>query len=247
MKHSSITRGVVITLAAWSLNTQAAVNADRTRVIMNGNEKTVSVTLTNENKTMPFLAQSWVDDNNGRRSSMLMVLPPLQRIDGGQKTQVRIMQVQGTGLDKLPADRETLFWFNVREIPPAPETTNVLQLALQSRLKLFYRPVAIKKGSNDTSEKKLTVEREGGKLVLKNPTPYHITLAWLGTTRRERLEGFSEGVMVSPLSTLPVKATLPAGSTRLWVGYVDDYGGLQMNQYTCNAQRCAMSLRETTP
>lgn len=53
--------------------------------------------------------------------------------------------------------------------------------------------------------------------------------------------------MVSPLSTLPVKATLPAGSTRLWVGYVDDYGGLQMNQYTCNAQRCAMSLRETTP
>ncbi|HAT1685452.1 TPA: fimbria/pilus periplasmic chaperone, partial [Klebsiella oxytoca] len=117
---------------------------------MNGNEKTISVTLSNEDKTRPFLAQSWVEDSRGKRTDMLMVLPPLQRIDAGQKSQVRIMQVKGAGLEKLPADRETLFWFNVREIPPKPERTNVLQLALQSRLKLFYRPVAIARSSNDT-------------------------------------------------------------------------------------------------
>lgn len=241
MKHSSINSGVVIALVvAWSLNAQAAINADRTRVIMNGNEKTVSITLTNENKTMPFLAQSWVDDSNGRRSNMLMVLPPLQRIDGGQKTQVRIMQIQGSGLDKLPKDRETLFWFNVREIPPKPETSNVLQLALQSRLKLFYRPVAIIKSSNDASEKKLVVEHEGEQLSLKNPTPYHITIAWLGTDRQHPLKGFSEGVMVPPFGNLTVKTALPVTSGSLWVGYVDDYGGLKMNRYICNALRCAL-------
>lgn len=202
MKQSSINGAIVFALAvAWSQCAQSAINPDRTRVIMNSNEKTVSVTLTNENRTMPFLAQSWVEDAQGKRSNMLMVLPPLQRIDGGQKSQVRIMQVQGSGLDHLPKDRETLFWFNVREIPPKPDTENVLQLALQSRLKLFYRPVSVAKSSNDMSEKKLVVEREGEQLSLKNPTPYHITIAWLGTDRQHRLAGFREGVMVPPLPT----------------------------------------------
>lgn len=241
MKQSRISGAVIFALAvAWCQAGQAAINTDRTRVIMNSNEKTVSVTLTNENKTMPFLAQSWVDDSKGKRTDMLMVLPPLQRIDGGQKSQVRIMQVQGSGLDLLPKDRETLFWFNVREIPPKPDTDNVLQLALQSRLKLFYRPVSIAKGSNDMSEKKLVVEREGGQLSLKNPTPYHITVAWLGTDRRHRLTGFSDGVMVPPFTDLPVKAVLPVGTAKLWVGYVDDYGGLQMNAYTCDSKFCAL-------
>lgn len=224
----------------WSQAGQAAINVDRTRIIMNSREKAVSVTLNNDSRDTPFLAQSWVDDSSGKRTNALMVLPPLQRIDGGQKAQVRIMQVRGGGLEKLPQDRETLFWFNVRGVPPKPDTTNVLQLALQSRLKLFYRPVAIIKGSNDTSERKLTVEREGGQLVLKNPTPYHITVAWLGTDRRQRLSGFSEGVMVPPFGSLPLKAVLPAGAGKLWVGYVDDYGGLQMNRYTCDSKRCAL-------
>lgn len=31
----------------------------------------------------------------------------------------------------------------MREIPPAPKQANVLQMAMQSRIKLFYRPSAI--------------------------------------------------------------------------------------------------------
>ncbi|ENH1949995.1 fimbria/pilus periplasmic chaperone [Salmonella enterica] len=241
MKKSRFTGAMVFVLAvAWSHTASAAINADRTRIIMNGQEKAVSVTLNNDSRDTPFLAQSWVDDGNGKRTNALMVLPPLQRIDGGQKAQVRIMQVQGGGLGALPQDRETLFWFNVRGVPPKPDTTNVLQLALQSRLKLFYRPAAIVRGSNDMPEKKLVVEREGTTLTLSNPTPYYITVAWLGTDRRQCLAGFSEGAMVPPLGSLPLKATLPAGTGHLWVGYIDDYGGLQMNRYTCDALRCVL-------
>ncbi|EBG1910242.1 fimbria/pilus periplasmic chaperone [Salmonella enterica] len=241
MKKNRFTGAMVFVLAvAWSHTASAAINADRTRIIMNGQEKAVSVTLNNDSRDTPFLAQSWVDDGNGKRTNALMVLPPLQRIDGGQKAQVRIMQVQGGGLGALPQDRETLFWFNVRGVPPKPDTTNVLQLALQSRLKLFYRPAAIVRGSNDMPEKKLVVEREGTTLTLSNPTPYYITVAWLGTDRRQRLAGFSEGVMVPPLGSLPLKASLPAGVGHLWVGYIDDYGGLQMNRYTCDTLRCVL-------
>ncbi|ELD4018737.1 fimbria/pilus periplasmic chaperone [Salmonella enterica] len=241
MKKSRLTGAMGFVLAvAWSHTASAAINVDRTRIIMNGQEKAVSVTLNNDSRDMPFLAQSWVDDDNGKRTNTLMVLPPLQRIDGGQKAQVRIMQVQGGGLRTLPQDRETLFWFNVRGVPPKPDTTNVLQLALQSRLKLFYRPAAIVRGSNDMPEKKLVVEHQGSRITLSNPTPYYITVAWVGTDRERRLGGFSEGVMVPPLGSLPLQAAFPTGTAHLWVGYIDDYGGLQMNRYTCDTLRCVL-------
>ena len=70
-----------------------------------------------------------------------MVLPPLQRINGGQKGIARVTKT--SGINALPQDRESLFYLNVREIPPKPDKPNVLQLAMQSRIKLFYRPAAI--------------------------------------------------------------------------------------------------------
>lgn len=235
-----LTCAAVCALAVtWSQSVCAIISADRTRIIMDSKEKSVSVMLSNEDKHLPFLAQSWVTDAGGTQTDTLMVLPPLQRIDAGQKSQVRITQVRSM-TDRLPKDRETLFWFNVRSIPPKPDATNVLQLTLQSQMKLFYRPAAIARGDSDQPERKLIAERSGGHLTLKNPTPYYITVVWLGTDRSHRLSGFSDGEMVAPFGSLPLKAVLPQGAEQLWVGYVDDYGGLQMNRYTCNTGSCAL-------
>ncbi|WP_306426758.1 MULTISPECIES: fimbria/pilus periplasmic chaperone [unclassified Providencia] len=230
-------------LTAWSQCSPAAVNVDRTRIIIDASQKTVAVTLNNDDKTTPFLAQSWVTDTNEMKTDILIALPPLQRIDAGQKSQVRITQLQGE-TEHLPQDRETLFWFNVRGVPPKSEDDNILQLAMQSQLKLFYRPKAIIKSNSDKSERNLTAVRNAGHLILKNPTPYYITVAWLGADRSHRLSGFSEGVMVPPLGSLPLKASLPAETKYLWIGYIDDYGGLQMNRYTCDALRCTINNAE---
>ncbi|WP_180821372.1 fimbria/pilus periplasmic chaperone, partial [Vibrio parahaemolyticus] len=43
----------------------------------------------------------------------------------------------------LPQDRESVYYFNLREIPPRSKEANVLQIALQTRIKLFYRPKAL--------------------------------------------------------------------------------------------------------
>ncbi|ELC2816100.1 fimbria/pilus periplasmic chaperone, partial [Salmonella enterica] len=120
-------------LLLWGQATHAAINVDRTRIIMDSKVKSLSVELSNESTTLPYLAQAWVEDAQGKRSNLIVALPPLQRIDAGQKSQVRIMQVRGGGTDHLPQDRETLFYFNVKEIPPRPEATgeNILQLAQQ--------------------------------------------------------------------------------------------------------------------
>ncbi|EGF4174838.1 fimbria/pilus periplasmic chaperone [Salmonella enterica] len=240
LKSRLLSRAVVLSLTVlWSYGSLAAINVDRTRIIMNGNEKTIAVTLDNDSTHNPFLAQSWVTDADGVKTNALMALPPLQRIDAGQKGQVRITQVRELTA-RLPQDRETLFWFNVRGIPPKADGDKVLQLTMQSRLKLFYRPDAIVRSFSDQPEKKLTAEREAGHLTLKNPTPYYITVVWLGPDRSHPLSGFSQSVMVSPFGSLPLKATLPAGTRNLWVGYIDDYGGLKMNGYTCDVQRCKL-------
>ncbi|WP_413541308.1 hypothetical protein [Salmonella enterica] len=42
---------------------------------MDAPQKTVAITLNNDDKTTPFLAQSWVTDADGVRTDALMALP----------------------------------------------------------------------------------------------------------------------------------------------------------------------------
>ncbi len=59
MKNSRRSRVILLALAAaWSQCSPAAVNVDRTRIIMDVPQKTVAITLNNDDKTTPFLAQS---------------------------------------------------------------------------------------------------------------------------------------------------------------------------------------------
>lgn len=236
--------GVVLTLVG-SCTSQAAINVDRTRIIMSSDAKAVSVGLSNDSRDEPFLAQSWTEDSQGKVTNVLMALPPLQRIDAGKKSRVRIMRVENAGSAPLPADRESLFYFNVREIPPAPKDNgkNILQLATQSQLKLFLRPDTLAAEGDASPEKLLLVQTAGGALTLKNPTPYYITLVWLGQSQKQKLSGFKEGTMVSPFSSLPVNAVLPAGTSQIMVGNVDDYGGLRMNRFSCTSGRCTYQER----
>lgn len=63
----------------------AAIALDRTRVIYNGAEKTISLNIKNENTELPYLAQGWIEDINGNKiESPLTVLPPVQRVEPGE-------------------------------------------------------------------------------------------------------------------------------------------------------------------
>ncbi|TDS83326.1 pili/flagellar assembly PapD-like chaperone, partial [Rahnella sp. BIGb0236] len=103
----------------------AAVNLDRTRIIYHAGDKSVSVMLENQSKTLPYLAQVWLENAQGEKiTSPLVALPPMQRIDAGEKSQIRILQLPETA--GLPKDRESLFYFNVREVPPKSDMANVM-------------------------------------------------------------------------------------------------------------------------
>ena len=106
---------LALLLSATSLSALASVTPDRTRLIFNESDKSISVTLRNNDPKLPYLAQSWIEDEKGNKiTSPLTVLPPVQRIDSMMNGQVKVQGMPD--INKLPADRESMFYFNVREI-----------------------------------------------------------------------------------------------------------------------------------
>jgi len=235
---------VVVMVAALSasclLPAEAALTVNRSRAIVNEGDKSVSMTVTNRNSREPYLAQTWIENEAEEKlTSPLMVLPPVQRIESGGKSSVRIQVLPE--VDKLPKDRESVFWFNLREIPPRSEKPNVLTLALQTRLKIFWRPAAIKvDAKTDTvpGMGTVTLVRNGNHYELNNPTPYHLTFVeGRSAVKGKGLEGF-EPVMVAPKSKAPLSIGVQAlGNTPVLV-FVNDYGSLRLLPFQCAGNTC---------
>lgn len=215
----------------------AAVALDRTRVIFDGGQKSMSVNVRNDNTKLPYLAQSWVEDANGQKiQSPLMALPPLQRLEPGAKSLIKIQLAPGAEA-KLPQDRESLFYFNLREIPPKSNKANVLQLALQTRVKMFYRPkVLVQKQANSQTpwQEQLTLTRQGDRYQVTNPTPYYVTLVAADKTDMKPL-------MLAPKSSadLGVRASSMGNQPR--VAYINDWGGRPVLTFSCSGTSCKVT------
>ncbi|EBV5086535.1 molecular chaperone [Salmonella enterica subsp. enterica serovar Minnesota] len=213
---------------------QAAVSLDRTRAIFPGGSKSISLNIANENKQVPYLAQAWLEDVRGKKitTGPLVVTPPVQRLEPGAKSMVRVM---APGAAVLPQDRESLFYFNLREIPPKSDKANVLQIALQTRIKLFYRPASIVKAPGAVWQDQLVLTTLPGGYRIDNPTPYYITVIGMGGGEKQTAGSKFDAVMVAPKSGVSV-------SSGHWstphLTYINDYGGRPTLRFECQAGRC---------
>ena len=234
---SSVVGGLLLSVLGLQ-QVQAAVSLDRTRAVLNGGEKSISLSISNENKTLPYLAQGWVEDEQGNKiTSPLTALPPLQRLEPGAKSQIKVQAMPAANL--LVQDRETLFYFNLREIPPKSEKPNTLQLALQTRIKLFYRPKALGATIGMVPwQEQLTLSKQGEKYQVNNPTPYYVTIVDAGSKPGPAGAVGFEPVMVAPQG----KEILNLGVSVLGLNpvltYVNDYGGRPQLQFTCSGTEC---------
>ena len=241
-------RGSLLTLSVVAA-AQAGVSLDRTRIVLTGNENSASVNLKNTSPDVPFLAQAWVENEKGQKiASPLVALPPLQRLDGDQKGVVRITKTAEVGL--LPQDRESLFYLNVREIPPAPKQANVLQMAMQSRIKLFYRPTPIVPEKPGTVwQDQLVFKKQGNQFIAENPTPYYITIIGLSNKLNgedsDKLTTFP-GLMVAPKSSLNIPVQT-SNVNHFYMMYVNDYGGHPELKFTCQQNSCTVAPKEQQP
>lgn len=150
-----------------------------TRIIFPGGERDQTVRTTNKGTT-PLLVQVWVDDGGKNNDINKMKVPftttpPVYRVDPGKGQSIRLIY---NGMN-LPQDRESVFWFNMLEIPPMKDgakETDHLELAFRTRIKIFYRP-SVFKSSSAQEVFNLNWESMGSEKGIKvnNPTPYHFS------------------------------------------------------------------------
>ncbi|WP_395489083.1 fimbria/pilus periplasmic chaperone [Cedecea davisae] len=217
----------------------AAISLDRTRVILDGEARSVTLTVTNKNKALPYLAQTWVEDEQGNKiQKPLLALPPLQRVEPGAKGQIKVQVA--SDMEQLPQDKESVFYFNVREIPPKSTKANSLQIALQTRVKLFYRPAAIHLDQNSKPWEQITLTRQGDKYVVHNPTPYFVTLTAVSPSATgNQVAGFIP-VMLSPKADVTLTGSAKAMGNSPVLTYINDYGGHPRLAFGCAGSVCSV-------
>lgn len=214
--------GIVLLLV--SFQTLASLVVQGTRVIFPSDKKMVSIQLINHSE-QHTLTQSWVDEGNiestpETTNAPFMVVPPINKIAANEGVQLRIHFLG----DNLPMDRESIYYLNVLDIAPKPKNTNgmnTLQFALQTRIKLFYRPISLLNSVQEMIHQvKLTYSNDH--ITIKNPTPYFLNISKI------YYEGYQEkpiakSIMVEPFSSLNVDINKHLMRNAVVI-YIDDTG-----------------------
>ncbi|EIO9955884.1 molecular chaperone [Salmonella enterica] len=214
---------LALVLGFLSVQAQAGIVIGGTRVIYDGDKKETAASVRNPEKSGVYLVQSLVDSGEQGGKTPFIVTPPLFRINPGEENMLRIVRTGGN----LPQDRESVFWLNVKSIPATDDSTprtNVLQVVVKSRLKLFYRPAGLE-GQPESAYHQLSVARSGNRLTVTNPTPYYVTLFTLRVDGQE----IKEADMVPPKGSASFTLPYARASSVTWQA-ISDYGGISQTE-----------------
>ncbi|WP_439868840.1 fimbrial biogenesis chaperone [Pseudomonas syringae] len=214
--------------AAYIPASQAALTVNATRIVFDGDKRSTSVVISNPSDR-PFAVQTWVNTEADDTVTVVPFAPspPLFRLNPDKEQQV---QINGLPHD-LPSDRESLFYFNVQEIPQASQSQgNVLNIALRTRIKLFYRPALLT--DNPIARLKdlqWSVRQIAGKaeLTAMNPTPFHVSFIRLEVSGDGRTEKLREVAMLGPFSSRQyvLNETKAGPGLQVVFSAINDYGG----------------------
>lgn len=130
--------GVLLSFSVW-----AVVNVDKTRIVFNQSDLSQSVNVVNSGGNETYL-QIWTDDGDLTLSpdasiTPVIVIPPVVKMYPGEMRSLRLVL---TSRQALPADKESLYWLNIYQIPALKKELNAAErkvvLPLRIRLKSLY-------------------------------------------------------------------------------------------------------------
>ncbi|MGY0195166.1 fimbrial biogenesis chaperone [Leptothrix sp. BB-4] len=243
MKTTRILKAILgLVLAAHSLSGQAAIQLGATRLIYNEASVSESISASNRSEERPSLLQIWMDDGDikatpEQASTPFHVSPPLANVGPSAKQVIRVSLVDR---QTLPQDRESVFWLNVLDIPASSQEldpSNLLRVAVRTRIKVFYRPKALARNDVASSVNELSWEITGKNkdaVVVRNKSPYHITISGLKIAYDKKEYQQSPGsLMVSPRDSATINLnqwtssalTAPATEPKVRGNLVNDLGG----------------------
>ncbi len=231
----------------------AGVSLSGTRLVFPGGEREATLVVSGGKSEVVF--QSWLDiDDNAELDVPFTVVPALAKVDADQSQILRILY-QGT---PLPADRESLFWLNVQEIPKIPSAmaegkTSGLSFTVRQRIKMFYRPRAIEAShpiaTTATLRMRLAPSRQ--QMAIENSGPNHVTLINFAApgNGKDTPTVLLGSVMVAPFTTQHVdldRAAEAAGAVEF--SSIDDLGHARKFRVLLRPDEVAQPKRlEDTP
>nr|WP_318382925.1 fimbrial chaperone [uncultured Enterobacter sp.] len=229
----------IISLMAFSAHADIVISG--TRIIYPQSAKDVTVKLENRGNK-PLLVQSWLDDGRDTTNPQelklpFIVTPPVSRVDPGKGQTVRVTWLG----QPLAQDRESLFWFNVLEVPPKTKGTdeqNVLQLAFRTRIKLFFRPDGLKSDpATAAGQLSWSSRQQQGQTVLiaQNSTPYYVSVAKVEATAGSKTTDV-EPHYVAPFSRqeMPVSPAITSAVSHVKFITINDFGGADSHDASVN-------------
>ncbi|HIE6455540.1 TPA: fimbrial biogenesis chaperone [Serratia marcescens] len=210
MRKKYLTMGCALLLALASMGAQAGIIASATRVIFREGDTEKNLMLLNTNG-YPIVAQTWVDNGDVNAAPELsrapfVTLPSVFALPPSALKGLRILFAGAA----LPTDRESVFWLNLYEIPPSQPTTPPLSsrvtLAMNTQMKIFYRPKALKGNAENAAEAvsfSLQKSLGGYQLRCDNRSAFYLSLGGLSVQvgKHEFLVQQESDMMAPPLAS----------------------------------------------
>jgi P pilus assembly chaperone PapD len=140
--------------------------------------------------------------------------------------------------EPLPTDRDSVFYFNMWEVPQKSNEESKLSFAVRTRIKVFFRPKALKGDLTDQLDKvtwKL-VKKDGNWVAEgSNPSAFHLSFFSLNLGSDGKFNTSTDGGMISPKSNASFvvgavdKITQPL--TTIKVDFINDFGGAVSKEF----------------
>lgn len=207
----------------------AVVNVEGTRVIFNSGESVSSVNLINSGE-MPALVQLWFDEGDvfaapENARTPVIAIPPVFRLQPGE---LRDIKLQLVSRDKLPRDREALYWLNIYQVPPntfSPGTAKRVILPLRLRMKVFIRPATVLRPDETDGQRLQFRFKDNSRkvIIISNPSPWYMTLSALSVGNEN-----TGGMMLAPGESKEVALRNKINSARVQYEIVNDHGSKWM-------------------
>lgn len=228
----------LICLAAMPM-ARADMIIETTRIVYREGMRDVTFKVTNKSEVNPAFVQMWLDNGDQNASpediaTPFTMSPPVARINAGRSQVVRLVF---TG-EKQAADKESVFWFNMLEVPPKSEEANKLTLAIRSRIKLFFRPKGLPADPMALAEQlEWTLKANGSEWEIEgyNPTPFHFSFFSFKFGSGDSALSFNDGGMLTPQSrtTYKLKDFHPSKlkDDAISLDLINDYGATSVKAY----------------
>lgn len=203
-----------------------------TRVIYPQGDREVTVQLKNDGE-LPSLIQAWIDDGDtnvpiSKIKVPFVLMPPVFRIEPNKGQTLRISYIG----KNLPENRESVYFLNILDIPPKNVSTaeNTLQMAIRSRIKIFFRPESLNyEGATDALKNVKWSLTGDNKLQGENTSAYYVNIAGVEVSGNGKKINTNQGEMLAPgeskvFKSSPLEGVVPG--SKITYKAITDFGGV---------------------